>query len=163
MMFKADDLIWADFEVFGGPLDLKAAGTFRYVAAASTRAIVLAYAIGDASALTWHADGAILDWDHAPDDLCAAFARGATFAAWNAGFDAAVWNYATLGFPFLAPERVIDPMVQAGVSNLPTDLESASRYLGGAGKQKDGKKLIKRFCVEGADPRKYPEEWQRFL
>src|SRR6516162_333374 len=68
-----------------------------------------------------------------------------------------------LDFPFLAPERIIDVMIQAGVSNLPTDLESASRYLGGEGKQKDGKKLIKLFCVEGADPRDCPEEWQRFL
>jgi DNA polymerase len=163
MMFKADDLIWIDFEAFGGPLDLKAAGTFRYVAAASTRAIVLAYAIGNAPALTWHADGAILDWNNAPDDLRAAFERGATLAAWNASFDTAVWNYATLGFPFLAPERVIDPMIQAGVSNLPTDLESASRYLGGAGKQKDGKALIRMFCIEGASPREYPAEWKRFL
>ena len=54
-------------------------------------------------------------------------------------------------------------MIQAGVSNLPTDLESASRALGGAGKQKDGKKLIKLFCVEGAAPSEHPEEWQRFL
>ena len=69
-MFNPDDLIWADFEVYGGLLDLKAAGTFRYVAEASTRAIVLAYAIGSAPALTWHADGAILDWDNAPGDLC---------------------------------------------------------------------------------------------
>jgi DNA polymerase len=162
-MFSTDDLSWIDFEVYGGPLDLKAAGTFRYVAAASTRAIVLAYAVGDAPALTWHADGAILDWDNAPDELRAAFERGATFAAWNAGFDAAVWNYATLGFPFLAPERIIDPMVQAGVANLPTDLERASRYLGGAGKQADGKKLIRMFCIEGASPREYPAEWERFL
>ena len=162
-MFNISDLIWIDFEAFGGSLDLKAAGTFRYVAAASTRAIVLAYAIGDAPALTWHADGAILDWDNAPDDLRAAFERGATFGAWNASFDSAVWNYATLGFPFLAPERVIDPMVQAGVSNLPTDLERASRYLGGTGKQKDGKKLIRLFSVEGASPSEHPVEWERFL
>src|SRR5215813_7440939 len=162
-MFKADDFIWIDFEVYGGPLDLKAAGTFRYVAEVSTRAIVLAYAIGNAPALTWHADGAILDWNDAPDDLRDAFERGATFAAWNASFDAAVWNYATLGFPFLAPERVIDPMVQAGVSNLPTDLERASRYLGSAGKQKDGKALIRLFCIEGANPHEYPAEWKRFL
>ena len=54
-------------------------------------------------------------------------------------------------------------MIQAGVSNLPTDLESASRALGGAGKQKDGKKLIRLFCVEGAAPSEHPEEWQRFL
>jgi DNA polymerase len=162
-MFSTDDFIWTDFEVYGGPLDLKAAGTFRYVAEASTRAIVLAYAIGNAPALTWHADGAILDWDNAPDDLRAAFERGAKLAAWNASFDTAVWNYATLGFPFLVPERVIDPMIQAGVSNLPTDLEHASRYLGGAGKQKDGKALIRMFCIEGASPREHPAEWERFL
>jgi len=162
-MFRTSDLIWADFEVYGGPLDLKAAGTFRYVAEASTRAIVLAYAIGDAPARTWHAAGAILDWDSAPDELRAAFERGATFAAWNASFDSAVWNYATLGFPFLTPERVIDPMVQAGVSNLPTDLEHASRYLGGTGKQKDGKKLIRLFSIEGANPRGHPTEWKQFL
>src|SRR5262249_41943099 len=119
--------------------------------------------IGNAPAQTWHADGAILDWNNAPDDLRAAFERGRTFGAWSASFDAAVWNYATLGFPFLAPERVIDPMVQASVSNLPTDLESASRYLGGAGKQKDGKALIRLFCIDGANPREYPAKWERFL
>jgi hypothetical protein len=158
----ADNLVWIDFET-ASKLDLPASGAFRYASDDSTRAIVLAYAIGDGMVRIWHADGAILDWDNAPDDLRAAFDRGATFAAWNASFDSAVWNYATLGFPLLAPERVIDPMVQAGVSNLPTDLEKASRALGGGGKQADGKKLIKLFCVEGADPRQHPEEWQRFL
>jgi len=53
--------------------------------------------------------------------------------------------------------------VQAGVSNLPTDLERASRYLGGAGKQKDGKKLIRLFSIEGANPREYSTEWEQFL
>jgi DNA polymerase len=163
MTFSADQIVWFDFEARALRVDLKAVGTLRYVAEASTSAIVLAYALGDAPALTWHADGAILDWDNAPNDLRAAFDRGATFAAWNASFDTAAWNYATLGFPFLAPERVIDVMVQAGVSNLPTDLESASRALGGAGKQKDGKKLIKLFSVEGAAPSERPEEWDRFL
>ena len=162
-MFNAADIVWIDFEVAAPEVDLKAAGTFRYVAAASTRAIILAYAIGDAPALAWHADGAILDWDHAPDDLRARVSQGAILAAWNASFDSAVWNFATLGFPFLTPERVIDAMIQSGVSNLPTDLESASRYLGGAGKQKDGKKLIKLFGIEGADPREHPDEWLRFL
>jgi DNA polymerase bacteriophage-type len=161
-MFNASDLIWFDFEV-ASTIDLKAAGTLRYAADASTRAIVLAYAIGDGPALAWHADGDILDWDNAPDDLRAAFDRGETGAAWNASFDAGTWNYATLGFPFLAPERVIDPMIQAGVANLPTDLESASRALGGEGKQKDGKALIRLFCVESAAPSEHPEEWKRFL
>jgi DNA polymerase len=162
-MFNADEIVWIDFEVYGGALDLKAAGAFRYANEASTQAIVLAYAIGGAPAQTWHAEGKILDWDFVPDDLRVAFERGAIFAAWNATFDSAVWNYATLGFPFLAPERVIDAMVQAGVSNLPIDLEGASRYLGGTGKQKDGKALIKLFSVEGANPRQCPAEWERFL
>jgi DNA polymerase len=160
--FPADQIVWVDFETKSA-VDLKAAGTLRYVADTSASAIVLAYAIGDAPALTWHADGAILDWDNAPNDLRDAFNRGAIFAAWNASFDSAVWNYATLGFPFLVPERVIDVMIQAGVSNLPTDLQSASRALGGAGKQKDGKQLIRLFCVEGAEPRAHPAKWEQFL
>jgi hypothetical protein len=161
-MFDADNIVWIDFES-ASALDLKAVGALRYATDTSTRAIVLAYALGNAPACVWHADGAILDWNHAPSHLRGAFARRAPIAAWNAGFDCAIWNYATLAVPFLEVERVIDVMVQAGVSNLPNDLQSASRYLGGAGKQKDGKKLIKLFSVEGADPNKYPEEWRRFL
>jgi DNA polymerase len=157
-----NELAWIDFES-ASAVDLKATGTPRYADDASTRAIVLAYAIGNLPARTWHADGAILDWDRAPSDLSAAFARGAIFAAWNASFDSAIWNYATLGFPFLVPERVIDPMTQAGISNLPLDLEHASRALGGTGKQEDGKELIELFCVEGAAPAEHPEHWQRFL
>jgi DNA polymerase len=161
-MFDPSDLVWFDFEA-ASARDLKADGTLCYAADPSTRAIILAYAIGNAPALTWDADGAILDWDHAPEDLRARVSQGAILAAWNASFDSNIWNYSTLNFPFLLPERVIDVMVQAGISNLPTDLESASRALGGEGKQKDGKKLIKLFCVECADPREHPEEWQRFL
>jgi DNA polymerase len=161
-MFDSSELGWFDFEAASAH-DLKAAGTLRYATDASTRAIVLAYAIGDGPELAWDANGAILDWRHAPDDLHAAFDHGMTFGAWNASFDSNIWNYATLGFPFLAPERVIDVMIQAGVSNLPTDLEGAARALGGEGKQKNGKRLIKLFCVEGADPREHPEEWQLFL
>jgi DNA polymerase len=162
-MLDASKLVFFDFESRAPGSDLRAAGTIRYATAASTSAIVLTYAIGDGPEQVWHADGGILDWSHAPDHLQGAFARRATFAAWNASFDSAIWNYATVGFPFLEPERVIDVMIQAGVSNLPTDLESASRYIGSEGKQKDGKQLIKLFCTEGANPRDYPEEWQRFL
>jgi hypothetical protein len=161
-MFDPSELVWFDFEA-ASARDLKADGTLCYAADPSTRAIILAYAIGNAPALTWDANGAILDWDRAPDDLRARVSQGAILAAWNASFDSNIWNYSTLNFPFLEPERVIDVMVQAGVSNLPTDLENASRALGGEGKQKDGKRLIKLFCVEDADPRDYPEEWQLFL
>lgn len=46
---------------------------------------------------------------------------------------------------------------------MPTDLEGASRALGGTGKQKDGRKLIKLFCVEGVAPGDCPAEWEQFL
>ena len=121
MMFDPRDLSWVDFEV-ASRLDLKAAGTLRYATDVSTRAIILAYAVGDAPELTWHADGAILDWDNAPDDLRAAYDRGATFAA-GTQVSIAPFGITPINFPFLAPERVIDVMIQAGVSNLPTDLE----------------------------------------
>jgi DNA polymerase len=162
-MFTIDDIAWGDFEVLSPKIDLKAGGPFRYATDTATRAIVLAYAIGNEPARTWHCDGAILDWNHAPNHLRSAFARGAPFAFWNASFDCAVWNHSTVGFPYLEVERVLDAMIQAGTSNLPTDLESASRYLGGEGKQVDGKKLIKLFCIEGANPHDYPAEWERFL
>src|SRR5215472_3645179 len=47
-MFSVDD-VWLDFES-ASALDLKAAGTLRYATDASTRAIVLAYAIGNSPA-----------------------------------------------------------------------------------------------------------------
>jgi hypothetical protein len=59
-LFSVDDLGWLDFETFGDALDLKAAGVFRYAATPSTRAIALAYALGNGPVRVWHADGAIL-------------------------------------------------------------------------------------------------------
>ena len=45
-MFSAGDIAWFDFET-AARLDLKEAGTLRYASDPATRAIVLAYAIGD--------------------------------------------------------------------------------------------------------------------
>ena len=46
---------------------------------------MLAYAIGDEPAEVWHADGAILDWNDAPEALRTAVESGMTLAAWNTG------------------------------------------------------------------------------
>jgi hypothetical protein len=108
---EMSDLVWIDFET-ASALNLNAVGAVRYATDVPTRAIVLAYAIGDGPERDWHADGAILNWDNAPDDLRTHVSQGAILAAWSASFDSAVWNYATLGFPFLPPERVIDVMIQ---------------------------------------------------
>ena len=161
-MIKDDDLIKIDFET-ASEINLKYAGAVRYADDSSTRAIVLAYAIGSAPAKAWHANGKILDWSQAPEDLRAAWDSKRIFGAWNVSFDSMIWNYSTLNFPYLEPARIIDIMIQAGVSNLPLDLQSASTYLGGEGKQINGKNLIKLFSEKNASPAEYPEEWQEFL
>ena len=98
-MLASADLTFFDFETRGRGLDLKAVGTPAY--AASAEAIVCAFAIGEGPAQVWHAEGAILDWNDAPAALKRSVEDGALLAAWNASFDSTIWNYATLGFPFL--------------------------------------------------------------
>jgi DNA polymerase bacteriophage-type len=161
-MFAVADLIFIDFETYGA-LDLTEVGSIRYTTHDCTRSLAVAYAVGDSEVRTWDAGGEILDWAHCPDDLRGAFDGGRILAAWNAAFDSAVWNYATVNFPFLPPERIIDPSIQVAVSNLPTDLQSASKALGGPGKQEGGKKLVGLFSIEGAAPHDHPAEWQQFL
>ena len=80
-----------DFEA-ASAVDLKAAGAFRYAADASTRAIILSYAVDDRPAHVWHADGAMLDWNLEPDDIRQAFAHGANSRAW-------VWALLPRGIP----------------------------------------------------------------
>ena len=140
----------------------KAAGTYTYAATAD--AIVCAYAVGDAPAQSWHADGAILDWDHAPHDLRAAFEsrhdlrrverelRCRDMELQHARISLSRRRSASSTRWFRPASPTCRPI-----------FEGASRALGGAGKQTDGKKLIRLFCVEGAAPSEHPEEWQRFL
>jgi hypothetical protein len=87
------------------------------------------------------------------------------WAAWNAGFDRAIWNYATLGFPELLPHHIIDVMAQATASGLPADLNYAAKFSGSTHKMASGKSLIALFCVPGAagTPQSHPDQWQAFL
>jgi DNA polymerase len=110
----------------------------------------------------WSQSGDRLHWDDAPEDLREAFNSGMLFAAFNAGFDRAIWN-AAWPESRLDPVDVIDVMVQAVASGLPPALEGASSKLGLGGKQKDGRALIKLFCVQGALPAEHLDAWVRFL
>jgi DNA polymerase len=154
--------LWIDFET-ASAVDLKTAGAVRYAADPTTKAIVLAYGIDGDAPKAWHNDGEILDWHDAPQDLRLAFISDRSVVAWNAAFDREIWNYATVRFPVLGPERAKDAMAQATASGLPADLERASTRQGGAGKDKEGKRLIKLFCIELAKPADHPEDWLMFL
>ena len=67
-MFAPEELVWFDFET-SSAVDLKTAGGVRYSVDETTKAIVLAFAIGDEPAEVWHAAGTILDWNDAPEAL----------------------------------------------------------------------------------------------
>lgn len=155
-----------------GPYDgnLPEAGTYRYTKNAF--AIIMTYAIGwgpvRALTVTDFANGA-MRWDQLPKSMHEhhkrVLAGEACWAAFNAGFDRNAWNESTFDFPRLRPRDMIDVMAQAMTSNLAPNLEGASKNIGRAGKQKDGKYLIGLFCTPGAKatPQSHPEEWERFV
>lgn len=164
--FALADIGFIDFES-RSKTDIKA-GTYRY--AQDADAIVLAYAIGDVPAAA-HVNkdlrGRVLNWEGVPQAIKRHHARvlrgEAVWAAWNAGFDKAIWNYSTVNFPDMQPHHVIDVMAQATASGLAPDLATAAKQCGAPHKLASGKELIKLFCVEGADPCTHPMEWALFL
>ena len=164
--FAPADVGYLDFESRSAvPIT---AGTYRYAGAAD--AIILSYALGDAPAVTvaveTFEDGPLC-WDSLPADFLAWHARvlagEVIWAAWNAAFDKAIWNYSTLGFPVLQAYHIIDPMAQAVAAGLPADLAGAARACAAIPKDPAGADLIRLFCVERiATPATYPAQWQQF-
>ncbi len=164
--FAPADIGWLDFES-RSRTDIKA-GTYRYAQEAD--AIVLAFAIGDGPVLAIDDDnrpGNVLYWERMPKAVHEHHARvlrgHAIWAAWNAGFDKAIWTYATVDFPDLQPHHIIDVMAQAVASGLAPDLATAAKQCHAPHKLESGKELIKLFCIEGADPADHPDEWAAFL
>ena len=156
--------------VTGPEGNLKLAGTYRYTRNAFV--IISTWAIGNEPVWEWSLhdgfDGDFLCWDDAPYKLKEFWKRAeqreAWFAAFNAGFDRNAINEGTYGFPKIEPDMMIDVMAQAVASNLPPNLEGASRAITGRGKQDDGKFLINLFCgPNGETPQSRPVEWARFV
>jgi len=157
--YDPTNLVFWDFED-RSPVDIRK-GAYRR--AIESEAILLSYAIGTGPVQLVDRGGRGLTWDDFPDDLKEAFHAGKKFCAFNAGYDRCVWNYAVPGSPFLAPAQVVDARAAALAHNLPDDLQACSTRLGGPGKQKDGKKLIARFCgVNAVTASDAPEDWEKF-
>ena len=142
--FALEDTGFLDFET-RSPVSIKA-GTYRYASEAD--AIILAYALGADPAQTIVVKDFErgLGWFDLPLGLYAhherVMAGEAVWAAWNAGFDRAVWNYSMLKSPFLEPHHVIDVMAQATASGLAPDLKAAAQQSGSVHKVAEGSKLI---------------------
>jgi DNA polymerase bacteriophage-type len=167
--FAPADVGYIDFETRSAT-DIKS-GAYRYATEAD--AIVLAFAIGDEAAdsrAVYDFDGIPLRWTDMPAKIMNHHQRvmrgEAIWAAWNSGFDRAVWNFSTIGFPKLEAHHVIDVMAQAVASGLPPDLDMASRIIGRAKKDTAGKTLIPMFCIPGhktaATPLTRPSDWSLF-
>jgi DNA polymerase len=157
---------FVDFETRGQtPIE---AGATRY--ALDADAIICSYAIGDGPIqIAARSDfSRPLLWSDMPAGFRAhseAVARGAgIWAAWNAGFDKAIWNFSTIGWPTLEAPQIIDVMAQAVASGFPPDLHMAAVMSGSHHKDKEGSRLIKLFCAPGAQatPQSHPEDWARF-
>jgi DNA polymerase bacteriophage-type len=157
--YAPENLVFFDWESRCS-VDIKN-GSYRY--AIEAEPVLLSYAIGLGPVQLVDRRGLALTWADIPEDLKAAFAAGKVFCAWNTGFDRAIWNYSLAGSPLLEPAQVIDARAAALAHNLPDDLQTASTRTGGPGKQKDGGKLIAKFCGSNAVMADAaPEEWERF-
>ena len=161
--YSLDQIGWIDFET-KGLTSLKEVGAYRYATQAS--AIVLAYAIGGGPVRTVAVKDSVARSTGRPaaelyEHHQRVAAGKAVWAAWNAGFDKAIWNYATDGFPEMEPHHIIDVMAQGAASGLPPDLDLASVVVGGAQKDKSGSDLIKLFCLPDSEgtPQTHPAEW----
>lgn len=168
--FSPEHLGWLDFETRSGE-ELGDVGAMVYANHSSTTAIVLAFAIGDGPVHRVAVDkfGKTLGWEDMPIELLRHHAKvmngTAVWAAWNAGFDRAIWNYACGGFPELEPHMIIDVMAQATANGLPPDLSMAAKLSHSIHKVEAGKDLIKLFCTPGGQgtPQTHPEEWHTFV
>jgi len=132
---------------------------------------VLSYAIGTGPIRRIAVDRfpATLDMVDLPTEFLAFHAKvmtgGGIWAAWNASFDRAIWNYAATGFPELKPHQIIDVMAQAVASGLPPDLSAAAVASHSVHKLASGRELIRLFCLPDSTgtPASHPQEWAAFL
>ena len=139
-------------------------GSYKYMASPDFRPLLLAYAFDDE-------DIKLVDFmagDEWPNEFIRALdGRDVLKLAWNCAFEREV-IHRELGYS--PPEDWLDVMHVAAVCGLPMSLDAAGKALGlpeDKAKMKEGKQLIRWFCVPTKDgywrdPKDYPEKWQTF-
>lgn len=129
-------------------VDLKDAGSWRYIEDPSTKLLCFAYAFDEDAPTLW------LPGDPDPVDLLDHIERGGDFSGWNiGGFDCPFWNHIIArdyDWPTISLEQQVDTMAQAAMMNLPQALGMCAKELGmpvDQQKDKRGKYLIQRLCT----------------
>lgn len=148
-MYKA-----ADFETYSR-VDLKTAGLHNYAVDPSTGIHCLSWGSDPFDIQTW------VEGDPFPEELREHIASGGIITAWNAAFEAYLWNLCAVrkyGWPKLPIEQVQCSMAMAYAMSLPGALEKAAAALGLA-QQKDMKGG--RVMLQLAQPKADGTFWTR--
>lgn len=185
----SSNTLWADTETFS-ECDLRKAGAHRYAEDDTTEVMLFPFALGDGEVHLWDRTGGVdrpevraelkklavdasrLHTGPAPADLQAALDDGECRTVWhNAAFDMQLVN-TTMGLG-LPVERFYCLMAHALSMGLPGSLEKLGEVVGLAddeAKLREGKKLIRRFCMPQPKNHKVrrwtaendPEGWAKF-
>ena len=131
-----------DFETRSA-VDLRASGLYKYMESPTSKALCLAWRIGDGAVQGW--------WPGQPDprSLLDHVAAGGRVIAHNNAFDRMCWNtLAPAHWPRLAIEQSDCTMARAAVMTLPQSLEQAGAVVGAMiQKDKEGSAVMKRLCA----------------
>jgi len=147
--------------------DLPEVGTLNYVLDASTRPLLLSWAVDDGPTKLWCPDlgpelvpevwayvrGRMSVIETVPPDLVELLGRPDGYlCAHNISFDRQVWQQIAtpdFGFPEIRIEQTLCNQAQSQASNLPGRLDWAGRKLGLGGKTQGGKGNMLRFARRG--------------
>lgn len=134
-------MLHLDFES-ASIVNLKTQGLDRYVRDVSTKVLMLGWAFDEDEPEIWEPRlGAM------PKEVCAALRSDCELAAWNSSFERNVFRFVlNMSIPI---ERWVDPSTYARHLSLPGGLQDVSTILGlgDDAKDKEGKRLIKKFCM----------------
>jgi DNA polymerase len=162
-MGELKNTLLMDFETRSS-VDIGNCGSFKYMESPDFRPLLLAYAFDDApirlvdftAGETW------------PEEFLFGLESEAVVKlAWNCAFEREVLHQT---LEYTPPEQWLDVMHIAAVCGLPMSLDAAGKALGlpeDKAKMKEGKQLIRWFCVPTKDgyfrePEKHPEKWATF-
>lgn len=161
-------MIHLDFETTS-PADLIKVGAYRY--ASEPGAKILCLAVGD------HDEDEILTWsilepvkgNRAILRLKEAISAGESIVAHNAQFELPILEYCGHGIDLFAQPALSQWICTAAmcrIAAIPASLEKAAEFLKLGDmlqKDKDGKRLIRKFCITGTDPASDPEDFAKLV
>lgn len=160
--------VWIDIESFSA-CDLRKTGSYRYAEDPTTEVMLIGYAVENEPAAVWD----LTSGDPIPKDLSNALAdKDTILIAHNAMFDRIVLRECVPEFvPYASADRWCDTMVGAYSVGLPGSLGELSEVLRlpqDKAKDKDGRRLVLKFCKPGPTGVRRtretdPEDWAKFV